>query len=1027
MQTPVPRPASCGTGATLSRDRACYTSRAQLPSRRCVVTPPADRTPITEDSRQHLVGRHRELRDLRRLLDTAMEGRGQLVLLGGEAGVGKTTIAEALCREAAERGALVLVGHCYDLSDTPPYGPWMDTFAGYQPEGELPSPPGAFARTEAADAIMTRSALFDGMRHFVATLSERRPLVLLLEDLHWADPESLDLLRVVAREAVSQALLVLATFRGDELASSHPLYRLLPVLEREAAARRLELRRLHPEALLDLVVARYRLTEANSARLVAYLYAQADGNPFFTQQLLRALEEDEVLRPLGNRWVLGDLAGANVPLALRQVIDARLLRLDGEGQRLLRTAAVIGQDVSFSLWASVAGREEEGLLALVEEATAARLIEPETGGAGFRFVHALVREALYEGVNPLRRRVLHREVGEALAALPSPDPDAVAYHFRQAGDARAAGWLVEAGGRAERASALLTASERYEAALTMLDGRGGQAGERGWLRLRLAVLQRFRKPREALVHVEEAERVAREANDPGLTARVPLVRGLLRVYAEGISEGLEDVAAGVAAVEALPSGEEAREPRERSIDVTVNGGMLAAMLSWAGRLTEARVRGEERLATTTNRRDAAAVVGAWWGLALVHAMQGRVEEARRAYAATRAAYETLDQHRLLAFVLRDELTYVMLPYLGDHLAERERLAAAAEQAVLRGNAAGAIDEPAEYSRYPRLPLMVSEGEWRETRRIISVLDEYGVHAILRNILSSFLGPLARDQGEIRLAWQQVHKAWPGGPSTEPGDGDVYYTLPLQRLAVELSLDSGHLDDAREWLEAHERWLTWSGALLGLSEAQTLRARYYRAANDSEQARRHADRALARASEPRQPLAMLAAHRLLGELGSAGGRYDDAASHLDDALQLADACAAPYERALTLLAIAELRLAEGNGANVPTLLEEARGICSDLGAAPALARADALVAQLPIRRRVTSTYPAGLTRREAEVLGLLAAGRSNKEIAAELFLSERTVERHITTMYRKIGTRRRTEAMAFALRHGLADVEEASGE
>ena len=151
------------------------------------------------------------------------------------------------------------------------------------------------------------------------------------------------------------------------------------------------------------------------------------------------------------------------------------------------------------------------------------------------------------------------------------------------------------------------------------------------------------------------------------------------------------------------------------------------------------------------------------------------------------------------------------------------------------------------------------------------------------------------------------------------------------------------------------------------------------------------------------------------------------TYRDGTLELADACSAPYERALTLLALADLRSTEGNNTDVSVLLEEARGICSELGAAPALARADALADQTPDRRRTTSAHLAGLTRREAEVLGLLAAGHSNKEIAAQLFLSERTVERHITTVYRKIGTRRRTEAMAFALRHGLADVEEASGE
>src|SRR3712207_6058493 len=288
-----------------------------------------------------------------------MDGRGQLVLLGGEAGVGKTTIAEALCREAADRGALTLVGRCYDLIDTPPYGPWMDAFGDYQPEADLPSPPMAFARAETADVTTTRSMLFDEVRHFVATIAEQRPLVMLLEDLHWADPESLDLLRIVARGATSQALLALATFRGDELASNHPLYRLLPVLEREAGARRLALQRLHQGALHDLVVARYRLTETSSTCLVAYLYTEAGGNPFFTQQLLRALEEDEVLRPLGNRWILGDLEHTGVPSLLREVIDGRLLRLNEEGQRLLRAAAVVGQEVPFSLWASVVDYEEE--------------------------------------------------------------------------------------------------------------------------------------------------------------------------------------------------------------------------------------------------------------------------------------------------------------------------------------------------------------------------------------------------------------------------------------------------------------------------------------------------------------------------------------------------------------------------------------------------------------------------------------------------------------------------------------------
>jgi DNA-binding CsgD family transcriptional regulator len=950
------------------------------------------------------------------------------VLIGGEAGVGKTALARALCQVAAEQGALVFGGGCYELSETPPYGPWTEAFGSYEPHDDLPSPPEAFVRTDAANTITTRSALFDGARHFVATLAEHRPSVMLLEDLHWADPESLDLLRIVAREADLQALLVLATFRGDELTPTDPLYRLLPVLERETGAHRFELRRLRREALYELVAAHYSLTEADSARLVTHLYAEAEGNPFFTNQLLRALEEDEVLRPLGDRWVLGDLEHTGVPLPLRQVIDARLLRLNEEGQRLLRTAAVVGPKVPFSLWVSVAEGEEEELITVVEEATTARLIEPNEDSSGFRFIHALVREALYDGVNPLRRRALHRRVGEALAALPVSDPDAVAYHFRLAGDERAAVWLVEAGERAERTSALLTAAERYETALRLTDAGGMDAAGKGWLELRLAALQRFRKPHEALAHVQEADRLAREANDPGLAARVPLVRGLLRVYANGIRDGIEDVTVGVEMVEKLPPPRDARHGAARSIDAVINQGMLAAMLSWAGRLSEARTRGEAFLEHPSGHRDDNALLaGARWAMALVHAMQGRPDQARRAYDATRTAYKNLDEHRLLAFVLRDELTYVMLPYMTERVAERERVASAAERAVLRGNAAGAIDEPAEYARYPMLPLTILEGRWEEARRVISILGEYDVHAILRHILSSLLGPLARNQGETDLAWRLVYKTWPGGPSTEPGDGDIYYTLPLQLLAAELSIDEDDLPVAQEWLEAHDRWLSWSGAVLGLSEGEALWSRYERAVGNLEQAHRRAERALAHATEPRQPLALLGAHSLLGELDTAAGSYEAADQHLQAALDLANACAAPYERALILLALADLRLAKHEDAEVQPPLEEARVIFSELGAVPALRRANALAAALAERSRPEPAYSAGLTQREAEVLGLLAAGRSNKEIAAELFLSERTVERHITTIYRKIGVHRRTEATAYALRHGLADVEGAHGE
>jgi DNA-binding CsgD family transcriptional regulator len=183
------------------------------------------------------------------------------------------------------------------------------------------------------------------------------------------------------------------------------------------------------------------------------------------------------------------------------------------------------------------------------------------------------------------------------------------------------------------------------------------------------------------------------------------------------------------------------------------------------------------------------------------------------------------------------------------------------------------------------------------------------------------------------------------------------------------------------------------------------------------ARAHAERARAHATEPRQPLALLAAHRLLGALETDAGRYDDAARHLEASLSLADACQAPYERALTLLARAELRAAEGDRDEAGTLLDAVRAICVPLDAKLALLRADTLAASLtPVAP--PPTYPDGMTEREVEVLRHIAAGESNRAIAERLSLSVRTVERHIENLYRKIGARSKAEATAYAFRHRL---------
>jgi predicted ATPase len=226
--------------------------------------------------------------------------------------------------------------------------------------------------------------------------------------------------------------------------------------------------------LRALVASRWHLPLPAENRLVDYLERHAEGNPLYATELLRTLEEEEFLRQSGESWELDEIDRVILPPYLSQVIEGRVARLGEEMRQPLAMAAVIGQEVPLDLWARVIGLDEAELLPIIEHAVGAHLLEAEVVGTRVRFAHALTREALYEGILPPRRRVWHRQVGEALVESACPEPDAVAYHFQQAGDSRASEWLVRAGERAQRAYAWLTAAERFAAAAALLEDVSGQ-------------------------------------------------------------------------------------------------------------------------------------------------------------------------------------------------------------------------------------------------------------------------------------------------------------------------------------------------------------------------------------------------------------------------------------------------------------------------------------------------------------------------------------------------------------------------
>jgi DNA-binding CsgD family transcriptional regulator len=917
---------------------------------------------------------------------------------------------------------------------------------GYQPGAGWPSAPTWFGNPAGVESSGGQLALFEEARRFFSDLAMHQPVLVILEDLHWADPASLDVLRYLGRQLSDERILLTATYREDEIDRDHRLYQLLPLLVRESQPQRLHLGRLDRGAIQELVASRYVLAEDESSQLVDYLWERSEGNPFFIGEILHGLEDERVLRIVADGWRLDDLQRASIPLLLRQALDARLERLPPETRSALQVAAVIGQDVPLDLWQTAAGLDDEQLDRVIVAALEARLLE-EAPDAALRFRHALLREALYQSLLVTRRRAVHRQLGEALARIPGSQLDAVAHHFQQAGDARALEWLLRAGLRARQSAAWFTAAERFEDAAAMLEHDPSQVRLRAWTLFWVVFLRRYSRSPRSAGYLDEVERLAQIANDPLLPAQLRHIHGARLGFRGEIRRAIEDMEAAAMifdevtrthpappmdvmaaavieewlsthGVQPYPRSDPPLELVDGTPRVSQQRGVLVIWLSHSGNYRRARQQGEMFIAQVTaafgdRHLERGSCASGHAGLGHAYAALGFPDDAHRELTIAREAYAATGDYGMENFSAWLELLVVSIPYRADRIAEREALLTIAEQAWNRSIGMTMTVADPDHSR---LLVDILEGRWSEARqRATEGLSAPGPDKHQSAVVN--LGILARNQGEPNLAWQQVLALLPEEPETEPGDSWFAHSHAGQRLAAELALDANDLDLAGRWIEAHGRWQAWSGAVLWQPHHQLLQARYHQLSGDLDAARHHADRALALASDPRQPLALVAAHRLLGELATQDKRLAEAEDQLRESLSLAEACAAPYEQALTLLALAGVGAAAEKPDYAWRMIDRARAILTPLQALPALQRATAIAARLSVRRG-QPVHPAGLTPREAEVLGLVARGLTDAEVAEQLFISPRTVGVHLTSVYNKLGVNSRVEATRFAVEQGL---------
>jgi DNA-binding SARP family transcriptional activator len=435
------------------------------------------------------VGRQRELGILLRALDDALAGRGRLVLVGGEPGIGKSRLAEELAAMAGERGAQVAWGRCWEEGGAPPYRPWVEALRSLSgeplPTASAPDPSEIgelvwrLGRQSSnlpiaagpADPEHARFQLFDSAAFVLKNASRSRPLVLVLDDLNWADTDSLQLLEFVSRELDEAPILLAGTYRDVELARGHPLSRTIAELARRSSFERVVVRGLSPVDVGDFIEA--SCSFAPDPALVRAVHAQTEGNPFFVREVVQLLTDEGVLAPgaapPAERW------RTRIPEGVREAIDRRLDRLPEPCNRCLRIASVIGRDFSLlQLTRLIGDLTEDQILEALEEALAAHVIEELPGTPGsYEFTHALIQGTLADELSQTRRARLHARIAEVLEELYGNQADAhaaeLAHHFAAAETVLGADKLVRysmlAGEAAFAAYAPEQALQHFERAL----------------------------------------------------------------------------------------------------------------------------------------------------------------------------------------------------------------------------------------------------------------------------------------------------------------------------------------------------------------------------------------------------------------------------------------------------------------------------------------------------------------------------------------------------------------------------------
>jgi class 3 adenylate cyclase/DNA-binding CsgD family transcriptional regulator len=967
------------------------------------------------------VGRRHELEVLRSAFEQACAGHGRIVMLAGEPGIGKTRTAQELANHAAQREAMVVWGRCPEEAGAPPYWPWVQIIRAALQDADVDFLGGlGAAAVDIADIVPeirerisglepsaplgdpaeARFRMFESIRQFLAGLGGRRTLLMLLDDLHWADAPSLRLLEFLASELARSRILLVGTYRATELSRRHPLSNTLGALARAPHFARLNLAGLNDEEVQAFIAAAGATVPTGLAKT---LHDQTEGNPLFLREIVRFLEQRGALAADGV-----STAAMRIPEGVTEVIGRRLNLLSAGCNEVLALAAVIGRDFACEvLQRAAAPLSEDMILEALDEAVAAHVVE-EVAPERYRFTHNLIRMTLYDELRIARRRQFHRAVGNAIEAVFRADLDLylpeLARHFQAAGgDAEAAKAIDYAVRAGRRADALLAFEDAVQFFQTALDAIEQQAEPDEAARCRLLFLlgdarRKSNDYPEALSTLAEAAKAASSL-------------GLLEVLAQAaLAYEHTSWRAGLFTPDPPPRRllEEAlREVRETKPALRARlMGALGRALLHAGAESEGRAQVAKSIAMAREVGDPAVLAAnisrlftSFWG-------PERTEELLRSATEMLAAAGQSGELELLydAYGWRLPL-YLELGEIAGVDADLDALTGINDRLRQRTYS---IQRDCSH-----VMLALMRGEFADAEKLILKVQGLLVaeHA---DLLGMQIFTLRRDQGRLAalqpvvsmfLRQQSAASVW------RPGLALIYVELDKR-------------DDARAEFEelaaddfaAIPRDGRWLYCMVYLSEVCA-------ALDDAARAT-----VLYRLLSPYAGRNIVlgagiaccgSADRYLGLLCTAMGCSPDAQRHFEKALAMNERIGARVALAHTWHDYAAMLLAHGEASDrerAISLLRASLEAAREIGMRALEERA---------ARRLNELSGAGvgapddLTPREAEVLRLIAIGRSNADIATVLSISLNTVATHVRNILAKTGCANRTEAAAYAMRHGLA--------